>query len=94
MSQSLCCSDKVPKSNLGGNGLFGLHIPSYSPLREAKAGTWSRTEAEALEDTAYWLAPMASQPAFLLNLGPPTQKCHVHSELGPPSSIVNQENAM
>ena len=53
------------------------------------------TEAEALEGAAYGAcSPWFAQPAFLQYPGPSARGGTAHSELGSPTSIIKQENAL
>jgi hypothetical protein len=69
-------------------------ILAYS-LRSIVQGTQSRSpECQELKQrpwrsAAYWIAHLA----VLYKPGPPTQGGTAHSSLGPPTSIINQEDA-
>lgn len=85
----------MTKSHLSRKGLFGLHIPimqfiegsrGRNPEAELKQRLW--------RNSAYWLTPhgLLSRLSYtswhhLPRCGPPG------SELGPPASVTNQENA-
>lgn len=74
-----CCEKtQWPKATLGREGLVNLQIL----LREAKAGA----EAEAMRNTAYWLAQTTQD--HLPRVGTSFRG------LGPPTLIIRQENAL
>jgi hypothetical protein len=67
------------------------HVASYSS-QAITAGTWRQELKQAPQrGAAYWLAPWACSACFLTQPGPGT--AHSEFTLGPPSPIVNQENA-
>ena len=73
----------------GGKGLF-RH-------QECQAGTQDRnleaeTEAKTMLLTAVF--PCFALPAFLYTPGPLAQDGTIHSGLGPPTSVDNQEKAL
>jgi hypothetical protein len=60
----------MAKTNLGKKGFILLILPGNSlSLGKIRAGS----EAEAIEDTAYWLA----LPVLLYTLGPTSQEWHL-----------------
>jgi hypothetical protein len=90
----------MTQSNLGRKGLFGLHIPACSLLREAKIRTQSRkleagTEAAVIEE--YCILACSS---WLVQLVSYTTQDHLlrgsttYRGLGPPGSRNNQENVL
>lgn len=60
----------MTKSYLKGKGLFGLHIPIHSPLRETEVGTTAETMEEPLLLVAcsafFHIQPRATCPAVAL----------------------------
>lgn len=86
------CWEQTPstKATWGGNGLFCLHSLPYhgSSSLEVRAGTQGRD----LEHALYWLVPHS-----LLSLLSYKTQDHrprggpAHSELAPPTSIINQK---
>lgn len=68
-------------------------------LREVRAGTYGRNletgmEAETIEEYAYWLAPHGFLCLLFHIIADHLARAGTtRSELGPTTSIVNQENA-
>lgn len=87
----------MTKRNVGRKGL----IPSYrlefsmkgNQDRNSSRKLGAETETESLEEWFFLVcSPWLSLPAFLHNPGPPAQEGHSPHVLGPPTSVINQEN--
>ena len=74
----------MTKSYLGEKGLFGLHIPIHSLLRETEVGTAAETMEEPLLLVACSAFFSYTAQGYLPSSGT------AHNELGPPISITNQ----
>lgn len=89
-----CSNKNIMTKSILGKSLFCSHVSCLRPFREVKAEAvgvgknWSN-EWLMLSD----LLSMACLAAFFYSLGPPAQVCTILSELGPPISNINQENA-
>ena len=80
---------------------MGSHLfPHHHPLsKEVRAGVQARnleagTKAELTEDAGYSLASQAYSACFLIQPRTACPALAPPSELGPLTSIINQENAL
>ena len=89
-----------PEAERGGKGYFSLPVPSHAPSwREDRAGIQGRnaeagTETEAVRVGASWLAPHSFPRLLSYTAQNHKPRDDGDSELGPPTSVVNQENAL
>lgn len=86
----------LTKSNLRNKDLFGLCILGHSSLWEAKARTWRQEVKQRTQKNTAYLIPSHDLLGLLSCI---TQDYlprggTIHSELGLPTFIINQENAL
>lgn len=88
----------MTKSNLVEKSLFQLTIIGSHSITE---GSWGRDLRLELKqkpwwDTTYWLVPhgLFSLTSYTTQDLGQAYVCHHSSELGPPISIINPENAL
>lgn len=85
---AFCYGDKTDKATLGEGRIYLVslyHSPSLKKVR-TEAGTGRKPRK-----AAYWLA--LSLTPFLYKTGSPPDVLLPHSEQGPPTPIISQENA-
>ena len=89
-----CCDRTLTKTNTGRKGVFYLTSSRSQFITEGSQGKSLGQRSGGMEKHSLLAcAPGLCSACFLYNIEPPAQGWHPHSGLGPPISLINQENA-